>query len=187
MDELMDELTDKLAECSISTKNSKSGGAQTNINGLSFEVKTELQPVNNISHVKKGQLFKYLDKYLNKTISMGHGCRKPDECFVDIERKIIFIIEKKFQKVSGSVCEKIQTVDFKLWQYRRCFLKFSIIYIYCLSSWFKENCVAELEYLKLKNIPIFWGDDASYKKDILDFIGNYELSPPLLQNQASLS
>ena len=28
--------------------------------------------------------------------------------------KIIFILEKKFQQVGGSVCEKIQTPDFKL-------------------------------------------------------------------------
>ena len=29
----------------------------------------------------------------------AHGCKNPDECYIDEERKIMFIIEKKFQQV----------------------------------------------------------------------------------------
>ena len=85
-----------------------------------------------------------------------------------------FIIEKKFQQCSGSVCEKIQTPDFKLWQYSRTFPDYTIIYIYCLSDWFKKNCKAELEYLDFKNIPYFWGISETYKDDIINFILNYK-------------
>ena len=50
---------------------------------------------------------------MDTTINPAHGCKRPDECFINSETKIVFIIEKKFQKVGGSVCEKIQTPDFK--------------------------------------------------------------------------
>lgn len=86
----------------------------------------------------------------------------------------MFIIEKKFQNVNGSVCEKIQTANFKLWQYSRTFPNYNIIYIYCLSDWFKTNCKAELEYLDLNNIPYFWGSSYSYKDDIINFILSYK-------------
>ena len=65
---------------------------------------------------------------------------------------------------------KIQTSDFKLWQYGRTFPSYQIVYIYCLSDWFRENCKAELEYLLLKNVPVFWGSSPTYKKDIVKFI-----------------
>lgn len=53
------------------------------------------------------------------------------------------------------------------------FPKFNIIYIYCLSNWFIDNCKAELEYLKYKNIPIFIGNNINYKSNIINFICNY--------------
>lgn len=73
----------------------------------------------------------------------------------------------------GAGGEKIQTPDFKLWQYGRTLPDFEIVYIYCLSSWFLDNCKAELEYLKYKNIPVFYGDEKTYKKDIIKFIVDY--------------
>ena len=54
---------------------------------------------------------------MNNDITHAHGCKKPDECYIDEENKNIFIIEKKNQNGPGSVCEKIQTSDFKKWQY----------------------------------------------------------------------
>ena len=85
----------------------------------------------------------------------------------------IFIIEKKNQNGPGSVCEKIQTSDFKKWQYSRLFPQYNIIYIYCLSDWFKTSCMAEIEYLNEKNVPVFWGNSENYKQDIINFIVNY--------------
>ena len=80
----------------------------------------------------------------------------------------------KFQQVGGSVCEKIQTSEFKIWQYNRTFPQYKIVYIYCLSDWFKDNCQAEIEYLNYRNVPVFWGNNPEYKKNIIEFIVNYK-------------
>ena len=114
-----------------------------------------------------------MDKNIDKNIYRAHGCKNPDECFIDEATKTMFIIEKKFQQTAGSVCEKIQTPDFKIWQYSRTFPNYTIIYIYCLSDWFKYNCKAEIEYLEYKKIPLFWGNSDSYKTDIVNFMVDY--------------
>jgi len=75
---------------------------------------------------------------IDTDINQAHGCKHPDECYIDEESKNIFIIEKKFQQIPGSVCEKIQTAQFKRWQYSRTFPNYNIIYIYCLSDWFEK-------------------------------------------------
>jgi len=123
---------------------------------------------------KKSGLFRSMNNHIDTKIKKAHGCKNPDECYINQNNKIIFIIEKKFQQKPGSVCEKIQTSDFKKWQYNRTFPDYKIVYIYCLSKWFKNNCEAELEYLKLKNIPVFWGENNSYKESIIEFLINYK-------------
>jgi len=110
--------------------------------------------------------------HINLDINYGHGCKRPDECYIDNIKKTLYIIEKKFQQCTGSVCEKIQTPDFKIWQYSRTFPEYKIKYIYCLSDWFKLNCKAELEYLAYKNIKVFWGNDLKYKDKIIEYIIN---------------
>ena len=164
------------------------GGANTNKNGLSYEKNTELNslftttnttygiifndyPDRPMVKVDKGKLFKYMKDKMSK-VGHAHGCKQPDECYVDEKGKKIVIIEKKFQQCPGSVCEKIQTPDFKIWQYSRLFPSYKIHYVYCLSEWFKDNCKAELDYLQVKGIPIFWGNDINYKSDIVKFIVN---------------
>jgi hypothetical protein len=173
------------------------GGANTNKNGLSYEKLTDLHARYTIiaSHtnhqyiqfknkntvytlVKKNRFLKYLDKHIDASISKGHGCKNPDECFINEHTKTIFIIEKKFQTQGGSVCEKIQTAEFKMWQYSRMIPDYKIVYIYCLSDWFKCNCIAELQYLDIKGIPVFYGNDPDYKKKVVDYIINYKQSPP---------
>lgn len=177
----------------IKNKGTGAGGAKTNENGLSYEeitdlidkitITKELNTSNIIKfnrseksfiRTKQANLFKCMKDKSNKNIAKAHGCKNPDECYIDEEFKNIFIIEKKFQQCSGSVCEKIQTPDFKLWQYSRTFPDYTIIYIYCLSDWFKKNCIAELEYLNFKNIHFFWGSSETYKDDIINFILNYK-------------
>ena len=173
----------------IVNRGTGAGGANTNKNGLSYEQKTDLSSEYNIIKefkyhkiinfgnnelvcINNKQLFKYMKNKTDNNICKAHGCKQPDECFIDENNKVIFIIEKKFQQTSGSVCEKLQTPDFKLWQYTRTFPKYRIVYIYCLSDWFKENCIAELEYLNFKNVPVFWGNDLNYKNKIISFIIN---------------
>ena len=185
--------TIKIKESVIKNKGTGAGGSKTNKNGLSYEEITDLndkitivkecKTSNKIKFydgerifikTKQANLFKCMKDKINTNIKKAHGCKNPDECYIDEENKNIFIIEKKFQQCSGSVCEKIQTPDFKLWQYSRTFPDYTIIYIYCLSDWFKKNCKAELEYLDFKNIPYFWGSSETYKDDIIKFIINYK-------------
>ena len=176
-------------------KGTGAGGSKTNENGLPYEKLTDLHDritileeidefsskiifddneKNFIKTKKKGDLFKCMKDEIDTNIIKGHGCKQPDECYIDRESKTIFIIEKKMQQGSGSVCEKIQTPDFKLWQYKRTFPNYNIVYIYCLSEWYKENCKAEIEYLEYKKIPLFWGNSPNYKQDIINFIVNYK-------------
>ena len=175
-------------------KGTGAGGSNTNKNGLPYEKMTDLDECFTLNEVsefsqiitfensdtkfirtKQARLFKYMHNHIDKNINKAHGCKNPDECYIDLEKKNLFIIEKKFQQVSGSVCEKIQTSDFKIWQYSRTFPGFNIVYIYCLSEWFKSNCKAEIEYLKYKKTPVYWGNSISYKEDIVNFIVNYKL------------
>lgn len=144
----------------IKTRGVGAGGSNTNATGLSYENLTDLSSeyeiissnkhmntirfnINNKYEyicVNKNKLYLYM-KSINKQnneIKLAHGCKKPDECYINEKNKTIFIIEKKFQQVSGSVCEKIQTPDFKIWQYSRTFPEYKIVYIYCLSDWFKK-------------------------------------------------
>lgn len=173
----------------IINRGTGAGGANTNKNGLSYEQKTDLSSEYDIIKqfkyhkiinfnnyelvcINNKQLFKYMENKTDNDICKAHGCKQPDECYIDENNKVVYIIEKKFQQTSGSVCEKLQTPDFKLWQYTRTFPQYRIVYIYCLSDWFKKNCIAELEYLEYKNVPVFWGNDFNYKNKIISFIIN---------------
>lgn len=177
----------------IKNKGTGAGGSNTNKNGIPYEELTDLD--DRITILEKGKfsskiifddnkksfiktkqfnLFKCMKDDISTDIQKAHGCKNPDECYIDRELKNIFIIEKKFQQCSGSVCEKIQTAGFKSRHYNKTFPKYNVIYMYCLSDWFKENCKAELEYLKDINIPVFWGGSERYKDDIINFIINYK-------------
>jgi hypothetical protein len=165
--------------CKVS-KNKKNrgtgaGGANTNKSGLEFEKNTNLDNFENEEFINlKKKLFKHF-KINTRTINGGHGCKQPDECFLSEKNKNLFIIEKKKQQCSGSICEKIQTPEFKIWFFNKHLdNKYKIIYIYCLSDWFKDNCKEELEYLKEKNIPVFFGNDTDYKTQIMDYMINYK-------------
>lgn len=100
--------------------------------------------------MKKHSLYKYLKsqgvdykKILSKKLL-------PDEAIYVITNNTLFVIEVKFQKVAGSVDEKLQTCDFKRKQYAKLMapLNIEVEYIYILSDWFRK-----LEY-----------------KDVLDYI-----------------
>lgn len=178
----------------VSNRGTGAGGSNTNKNGLPYEELTDLESEYTVissddkhskniqfsasdrifKMTKQSGLFKCMNTHVNKEVAKGHGCKNPDECYIDEESKTIFILEKKFQQVSGSVCEKIQTSDFKIWQYNRTFPEYKIVYLYCISDWFKENCKAELEYLEYKKVQVFWGNDKNYKSKVIDFMLNYK-------------
>lgn len=64
----------------------------------------------------------------------------PDDSIYVIIKNTLYIIECKFQKVAGSVDEKLQTCDFKKKQYQKLFSRANIEveYVYLLSDWFKK-------------------------------------------------
>lgn len=64
----------------------------------------------------------------------------PDEALYVVINNTLFIIEIKFQKVAGSVDEKLQTCDFKRKQYAKLMapLNIEVEYIYILSEWFRS-------------------------------------------------
>lgn len=175
-------------------KGKGAGGAKTNENGLLFESNTCLATEYSVVKEEKygkiiifnknsdkifmeasqRRFFKHMKEKEKKDCTKAHGCKNPDECYINEKEKLIFIIEKKFQEVSGSACEKIQTAHFKRRQYSKHFPEYKIIYIYCLSNWFNKNMKPTLEYLKEENIPVFWGENLTYKQEIIDFIINYK-------------
>ena len=158
------------------------GGAMTNVNGLAYETLTDLKSM--YTHDGKfvtfhgyTKRFRCLTKssFLKEVPSRSnvkpmHGCKQPDESYVNLDESTIFIIEKKFQQTSGSVCEKIQTGDAKRFNFQQMFPTYEIHYTYCLSDWFRENCVAELDYLSSRGISVFWGSDPDYKNKMTSYI-----------------
>ncbi|MDR0920881.1 MAG: hypothetical protein LBM95_00665 [Lactobacillales bacterium] len=66
----------------------------------------------------------------------------PDDSIFVISKNTVHIIEKKTQKVNGSVDEKLQTCDFKKKQYKKLFapLNKEVEYMYLLEkSWFNNH------------------------------------------------
>lgn len=89
---------------------------------------------------KKHDLYKYLEK---EGINYRNFISKkllPDDAIFVIVNNTMFILEIKFQEVTGSTDEKLQTCDFKIKQYRKLLasLNVEVQYIYILNNWFKK-------------------------------------------------
>ena len=139
------------------------GGANTKT-GLVFETQTDIETLlashigykcikNNRGWVdvlfqeelvasifKKAALYRFLSyrgvdwkKILSKKLL-------PDNSLYVICNNTFFVLECKFQKVAGSVDEKLQTCDFKKKQYKKLLaqLYMDVEYIYVLSDWFRK-------------------------------------------------
>ena len=115
---------------------------------------------------RKGDFYKFLEEEgidWKTTIS-----RKlyPDDALLVIVRDTLFIIEVKFQKVQGSVDEKLQTCDFKRKQYVKLTqgLGLRIEYVYVLNDFFKDPKYRDvLDYVQSVNchyvfneVPLSW-------------------------------
>jgi hypothetical protein len=155
------------------------GGAKTKT-GLEFESRVNLRDVfskvegysikgNDLlwqdkivaSLYKKNELYA---KFLNKlNVKWSERISKrllPDETIFVIANKTLFIVEMKFQKVAGSVDEKLQTCDFKKKQYTK-LLKgtgLNIEYCYILSDWFNTKSYKDtLDYIESEGCKYFFG------------------------------
>ncbi len=91
--------------------------------------------------VGKHELYKFFDLQHNN-LWRNHISKQlfPDEAFFNFTNKTIYIIEKKWQQVSGSVDEKLQTCDFKKKEYMALFSEtdLTIAYYYVLNDFFEE-------------------------------------------------
>jgi hypothetical protein len=138
--------------------NKGKGGVNTKT-GLVFEGKTDLANFLNGRkgyHVAKGnvkfhgelvarifkkhQLYKFLKEYNIDWKKIISKKLLPDSSIYVIIKNTLYIIECKFQKVGGSVDEKLQTCDFKKRQYQKLFSRanIEIEYMYLLCDWFKK-------------------------------------------------
>ncbi len=146
------------------------GGART-LTGLKFESRVDLKEV--IKKIpgytikgsevfflgsKVAELYKKHALYKNLLEPRGVEYRTiiskkllPDDAIYISNGKELFIVEIKFQAVSGSVDEKLQTCDFKNKQYKKLFdpLGISVKYVYVLNKWFEKPEYKDvLEYVK---------------------------------------
>lgn len=89
---------------------------------------------------KKNALYKFLESEKVDYKKIISKKLLPDEALYVIVNNTLFVIEVKFQKVAGSVDEKLQTCDFKRKQYAKLMapLNVEVEYIYILSDWFKK-------------------------------------------------
>ncbi len=90
---------------------------------------------------KKFEFYKFLDE---KGINWKKVVSKrllPDDAIYVIHNNTLYILEMKYQEVSGSVDEKLQTCDFKKKQYKKLMsqLNTEVEYIYILSVWFRKK------------------------------------------------
>lgn len=147
------------------------GGAKTAASGLRFESRITLKNAFNslkgynisddkiyFEGKKVAELYQKHKLYKNllepNNIDYSEIISKklvPDDAIFIIKDKTLYIIEIKFQAVTGSVDEKLQTCDFKNKQYQKLLasLGISVKYVYILNDWFKKEQYKDvLEYVK---------------------------------------
>ncbi len=134
------------------------GGGNT-ITGLKFERGRDILSIlsNAKGYTVRGNIVFYLGKEVARSYrkyglykfleSQGIEYKKiiskkllPDEALYVIVKNTLFVIEMKYQEVTGSVDEKLQTCDFKKKQYKKLMapLNIEVEYIYILSDWFRK-------------------------------------------------
>jgi hypothetical protein len=100
---------------------------------------------------QKDGLYRYFDE-------VGYDYRKvlskkllPDDSIFVINNNTVYIIEKKYQEVAGSVDEKPQTCHFKLLQYKKLFAplnhKVQFMYLFNKEWWSKDEYRDMLAYI----------------------------------------
>src|SRR3989344_949186 len=118
---------------------------------------------------KKNSLYKFLESHGVKYSQILSKKLLPDEALYVVVNNTMYIIELKFQRVTGSVDEKLQTCDFKKKQYQRLLapLNYEVEYVYILSDWFNHpaykdvltyiisvGCQYYFEYLPLQKLGL---------------------------------
>ena len=145
------------------------GGANTNLTGLKFEKDTSLAQALSDKGFKvtqdeilsggrrvgllaeKSKLYRFLESNSVDWQKIISAKLLPDEAVYSTGSNSMTIVEKKWQEVSGSVDEKLQTCGFKLRQYRRLLepIEVRVKYVYLLNDWFAHPRYGDvLEYIR---------------------------------------
>jgi len=168
----------------IFNKGPGDGGNQTNINGLSFEIKTSIEKKLLLNNFEKIIINKY-DYYFEfnkdyKIIYLTQSgfktfikkefnvdiYKNPDEAFIIYKNDnyYIKILEKKNQNVE----DKLKIDAFNEREYEMMFnnKQFIISYALCVNNYFEEKFESKgIKYINIKkillenNIKLFYGDD----------------------------
>ena len=181
----------------IINKGTGAGGANTNLYGKLFEEKTNnkqrLLEMGYTQHSFTKKPKKEYDYYLSKTFEdktivfvLQNGLkiymknkynielfRCPDEAYIfeyTSGRKVIKILEKKEQKVEGSVETKLWSGPSLKREYELILgAEFEVFYGFCVSDFLKKKLVSnEKKYTTLNtilnesNIEVLFGDDENY-------------------------
>ncbi len=156
------------------------GGAKT-LTGLKFESRITLEKAisqlsgytvsDDVVYFKGDRIAEFYGKHkLYKKLLEPNGIdystiisKKllPDEAILIIKDKTLYVIEMKFQEVTGSVDEKLQTCDFKNKEYQKLLapLNISIKYTYVLNDWFKKKEYHDvLDYVKCVGCHYFFNE-----------------------------
>lgn len=176
-------------------KKGRAGGGRT-VTGLHFEERVSLEKVfsalpgytvsQNALFYKGDKVAEFYPKHkLYKRLLDPNGIdyktiisKKllPDDAVFILKDKTLFIIEIKFQGVTGSVDEKLQTCDFKNKQYKKLLspLGISVKYAYVLCDWFQDARYKDvLDYIESVGCYYFFNELP------LSFLG---LPEPVSQN-----
>lgn len=143
------------------------GGANTNRHGLQFEKNTDLRtmfakagvevPVDAFHEQRKfSSYLKTLGVDVNTIWSQG---MRPDEAL--FLGDTVYIVEKKWQEVKGSVDEKILGCDFRRKQYERVLapLGYKVKFAFLFNDWFKDPKYKDrLDYVEEKKCYYFFNE-----------------------------
>lgn len=115
---------------------------------------------------KKREFYYFLKRYQIDWTQHLSKRLEPDNGLFVIVRDTLFIIEVKFQRVPGSVDEKLQTCDFKRKQYTKLVhqLGWRVEYVYVLNDWYRQPQYKDtLDYIHscqcsylFNEIPLKW-------------------------------
>ena len=189
----------------IINKGTGAGGANTNLYGKKFEEKTDNQPrLLEVGYTKhKLNKTKTYDYYLSKideeksiVFVLQNGLkiymklkynielfRCPDEAYIieyNTGKKVIKILEKKEQNVSGSIETKLWAAPSLKREYELILgEEFEVQYCLCVSEFLKKKITSNEKKYKVLNvilneskIAVLFGDDETYFETVDNWISN---------------
>ncbi len=162
-------------------RNIHGGGSRTNTNGLKFEQETDLRDaiLRIDGYALRDHELYFNNQYIGAIASKNNLYKVllepnginykdliskkllPDEAIYLKETNTVFIIEKKFQNVAGSVDEKLQTCGFKKRQYTKLFspLGIRVEYLYVFNDWFAHSQYNDvLDFIEENNCHYFFNE-----------------------------